>query len=418
MKLSIFAKLTFAALIAGNGANALDKKEATKQFKEAFEEYADCYFKTYKFTEDDLFNQMNNMCIIYDSEKCQQFYKSMLETHVLPGCEEWQENVYGDKDYEIPIYSTFVVHDTDYLQTIMKLLCEYDNNGDFCPIARNIAIGNGHNGDEMLLDNCRHYACTNTYVELINYEVTFGNIPKDVLHAYEFLKTEECANEYYKNEQAIEDRKKALENNGDASTSVTAVDEPTTTKYNVPTSTEKGRCGPDFGACAKSNECCSKYGWCGTTEAHCGTGCQSEFGVCNQNTSPTSTTEKTTTTKTNAPTSTEKGRCGPDFGACAKSNECCSKYGWCGTSEKHCGTGCQSEFGVCNKKTTTTEATTTKATTTKTSSEIPTSTEKGRCGPNYGACAKSGYCCSKHNYCGNTGDYCGTGCQNKYGICW
>jgi len=163
----------------------------------------------------------------------------------------------------------------------------------------------------------------------------------------------------------------------------------------------RGRCGPEYGACAKATECCSKYGWCGTTEEHCGVGCQSEFGKCNSTPSTPSTPSKS---------SSVKGKCGPKYGACAKPNECCSQYGWCGTTEEHCGVGCQSEFGNCNNKKSTPSKTT--------KSKVPISTVSGRCGPKFGACAHSGYCCSKYGYCGSTRDYCSTGCQPKYGICW
>jgi len=156
----------------------------------------------------------------------------------------------------------------------------------------------------------------------------------------------------------------------------------------------RGRCGPEYGYC-EAYECCSQYGWCGTTDDHCGKGCQSEFGDCYGGSA-----------ENEVPVSTVKGRCGPDYGACAGSNECCSKYGWCGVTETHCGTGCQSEFGVCNK---------TSATNSK---KVPTSTVKGRCGAEYGACADSSKCCSKYGYCGDTEGHCSTGCQSKYGICW
>ena len=48
----------------------------------------------------------------------------------------------------------------------------------------------------------------------------------------------------------------------------------------VPITSNKDRCGKDYGHC-DSNDCCSLYNWCGTTEDHCGNGCQSEYGNCN-----------------------------------------------------------------------------------------------------------------------------------------
>jgi len=98
----------------------------------------------------------------------------------------------------------------------------------------------------------------------------------------------------------------------------------------ISVSTVSGRCGPDYGACAKAGECCSQYNYCGTSATHCGTGCQNEFGVC--------TTNPSTVSK----------RCGPDYGKCAKSGECCSQYGYCGTTSAHCDTGCQPKYGLCN----------------------------------------------------------------------
>jgi len=119
----------------------------------------------------------------------------------------------------------------------------------------------------------------------------------------------------------------------------------TTTKRS--TSTVKDRCGASYGgACANANLCCSKYGYCGSSEAHCGSGCQSEFGICYNNTPTTTTTKKTSTTRA---TSTVKDRCGASYGgACANASLCCSKYGYCGNTEAYCGKGCQSEFGVCS----------------------------------------------------------------------
>ena len=124
---------------------------------------------------------------------------------------------------------------------------------------------------------------------------------------------------------------------------------------NIPVSSVKYRCGPQYGHCAQSNECCSKYGWCGTSDGYCGAGCQSEFGQCSGTVANTTTVAKTTTTTskiaattgTTIPISTVKYRCGPQYGRCAQSNECCSKYGWCGTSADYCQVGCQSGYGLC-----------------------------------------------------------------------
>ncbi|OUM58177.1 carbohydrate-binding module family 18 protein [Piromyces sp. E2] len=72
----------------------------------------------------------------------------------------------------------------------------------------------------------------------------------------------------------------------------------------------KDRCGPGEGECDPGH-CCSQYGWCVTFKDHCGKGCQSEFGVCENNstskTTKTKTTKiKTTKTKTTKTTKTSK----------------------------------------------------------------------------------------------------------------
>jgi len=81
------------ALIAG-GANAITAQEATTQCSLAAAEYMNCYFKSYVFTGDDLFNQMNNMCITYFSDKCKYFFNTMRTRGVIEGCEYWQKKSY------------------------------------------------------------------------------------------------------------------------------------------------------------------------------------------------------------------------------------------------------------------------------------------------------------------------------------
>jgi len=53
----------------------------------------------------------------------------------------------------------------------------------------------------------------------------------------------------------------------------------------------------------------------------------------------------------NGAVASNEGRCGEGIGSC-DDNECCSKYGWCGKTDEYCNVakGCQSEFGICNKK--------------------------------------------------------------------
>jgi len=132
-------------------------------------------------------------------------------------------------------------------------------------------------------------------------------------------------------------------------------------------------------------------------------------------------------------------RCGKGYDLSCASGYCCSKYGYCGKTEEYCGTGCQSEYGKCNKLSTTEKSTkkttkttnkktttTSKKTTTKnsvTTTKIdPTSTVKysldGRCGPNYGnTVCKGNKCCSKYGWCGEKDGHCGSGCQVDFGRC-
>jgi len=95
------------------------------------------------------------------------------------------------------------------------------------------------------------------------------------------------------------------------------------------------RCGEGYGQCPKG-QCCSKYGWCGKGKSYCSNGCQSEFGICQQE------------SQNNSYGDSSIWRCGENFGSCSK-GYCCSKWGWCGKSKSYCdkNLGCQSEFGHC-----------------------------------------------------------------------
>ncbi|KAJ3267195.1 hypothetical protein HK104_005965, partial [Borealophlyctis nickersoniae] len=118
-------------------------------------------------------------------------------------------------------------------------------------------------------------------------------------------------------------------------------------------------------------------------------------------------------------------RCGARNGnnyVCA-SPFCCSRFGWCGDTTDHCGAGCQTAFGGCGVKTTTTTARPT-STTTRPPTPPPTPTaivvgDGARCGLRNGTryiCGAS-TCCSRYSYCGTTTDHCGTGCQTGFGKC-
>jgi Chitin recognition protein len=76
---------------------------------------------------------------------------------------------------------------------------------------------------------------------------------------------------------------------------------------------------------------------------YCGTGCQTEFGFCGQQNSPS-----------NPPTGPLRpsldGACGGSSGfTCLNSpyGSCCSEHNWCGSASDYCGDGCQSAFGLC-----------------------------------------------------------------------
>ena len=149
--------------------------------------------------------------------------------------------------------------------------------------------------------------------------------------------------------------------------------------------------------------------------------------------STTSVTSSSTTSRTlPSETARAKDRCGiidnKNYGSCTD-GECCSKYGWCGVTEAHCdvNSGCQSEFGRCNRanqSSTPTSSTTSAISPSTTSRTLPTETAraKDRCGiidnKNYGSCA-DGECCSKYGWCGVTEAHCSvnSGCQSEFGRC-
>lgn len=113
-------------------------------------------------------------------------------------------------------------------------------------------------------------------------------------------------------------------------------------------------------------------------------------------------------------------------GLICMNNGCCSKNGQCGTSSAHCGEGCQSYYGKCNSKNTSSSSSSINqnslysyslSLSPSPSSSISTD---GKCGSkNNNKSCPSGYCCSKYGYCGKTSDYCSIkkGCQKPFGIC-
>jgi len=163
------------------------------------------------------------------------------------------------------------------------------------------------------------------------------------------------------------------------------------------------KCGQGVGKCEKGF-CCSKYGYCGISSDYCGQGCQSEFGLCD-NDNIFNNKYNNSTLKSSSFSKPTRKICGQGIGKC---NEgfCCSKYGYCGTSSDHCGQGCQSEFGRCDVY---------NASATLNNNPLPTSYYN--CGAMYGQRCADGWCCSANGYCGKTEFYCGNGCQKKYGKC-
>ena len=47
---------------------------------------------------------------------------------------------------------------------------------------------------------------------------------------------------------------------------------------------------------------------------------------------------------------------------------------------------------------------------------FPITSNKDRCGPNYGVCDGND-CCSLYNWCGTSDEHCGSGCKSEYGRC-
>ncbi|KAK7529761.1 uncharacterized protein J3D65DRAFT_688325 [Phyllosticta citribraziliensis] len=217
--------------------------------------------------------------------------------------------------------------------------------------------------------------------------------------------------------------------------------------------------------------CCSQWGYCGIGDPWCGTGCQSEFGDCDNNPSPSPSLSSiasnpasssasvgassslapqpsSSTSATPSGIPFPDGACGPTYGyqTCANST-CCSEWGFCGIGDGYCGAGCQTAYGQCNSGAQSSAASSSSlissslvsppvppfpsssadGQTSPSASLVvpPTSTASslpdGACGPQAGGqtCfnAPSGSCCSQYGYCGAGTDFCGAGCQSAYGQC-
>lgn len=128
---------------------------------------------------------------------------------------------------------------------------------------------------------------------------------------------------------------------------------------------EDGNCGGTTGqTCLGSSfgNCCSGKGYCGSTTDYCNAECQSTFGQCVANASSISS----------------DGRCGttdPSNQICLGSSygNCCSETGWCGSTDDYCGTGCQGDFGECDKMNTVVVPVSSQATSMSTASITSTS---------------------------------------------
>ncbi|KAF2258416.1 hypothetical protein CC78DRAFT_595079, partial [Lojkania enalia] len=164
-----------------------------------------------------------------------------------------------------------------------------------------------------------------------------------------------------------------------------------------------GRCGPRFGLTCEDGrfgDCCFKYNYCGSTTDYYGAGCQSGYGKCNSDPTPSPSVSLAIISN--------DGTCGGRKGfTCLNSSfgNCCSQYGWCGSTSAFCSTGCNSAFGTCSDS----------PSPLLTSSIITTN---ARCGTGFGFTYQSsqwGNCCSKYSYCGETDAYCGKGCQSGFG---
>jgi len=175
---------------------------------------------------------------------------------------------------------------------------------------------------------------------------------------YDYSKTKVCATK---------------NSNIDCKSDSSAIFSPCPEEDNSDKISTNGKCGSKEGKCP-TGKCCSKYGYCGTTDKHCGTGCQSEFGQCGN-------------TTTSLPISTND-KCGAKDGKCP-AGKCCSKYGYCGTTDKHCGTGCQSEFGHCGNVFSSLPV----------STNSKCGAKDGRC-PSGQCCSKYGWCGKTSDYCG------------------
>jgi len=369
-----------------------------------------------KFTDE---TSIPSACEYYKKDGCYDFYLFPKEEVIPEACIEAQKK---GLTYDF-------INRYEYYEALMKLFCETNTKGKPCA-ASTIYFKSSILSDsevyKIVDENCSSQRCNVAFVKYLAQEYKYATDRKQFYKdLFNYAQSDKCLSKYEDNKttkaavinKSLTTTIKVLNSNKATTTKASVLSKAastiikasntktaTTTKASntkVSISTVKDRCGTEFGGrCANANYCCSKYNYCGTSDEHCGAGCQSQFGTCLSNRKATFASNANTNAKYSV--STIDFRCGPEYGKCSGDNQCCSKYNYCGTSDEYCGNGCQSEFGICNTK--------------SSNSSIPIS-ENDRCGPQFGKCADSNECCSQYGYCGTTNAHCSTGCQPKYGLC-
>jgi len=365
-------------------------------------------------------NSIASACEISKKDGCYHYFSSTKENVIPEVCFEAEKE--GGIKYDI-------VENYERYESLMRLFCQFTNNqGNPCEAGEFFFKYGTISETELykIVDkNCENSNCNKVLMQFLQQEYKYAyneEIKQLIYEVFNYVKSDKCLSKQKDTSNTITSTTTTKASTVKASviskittTTIKASNNnktSTTTKASntkVSISTVANRCGSAFGGrCANANYCCSKYNYCGTSDEYCGNGCQSEFGICNpskQNTKVSSVNSTTSVSRTSNKISSVEYRCGPDYGRCSGANQCCSKYNYCGTTDDYCGKGCQSEFGVCNN-------------TTKTSnSNIPISTVKDRCGSQFGKCADSSECCSQYGYCGTSDAHCNSGCQPNYGIC-
>jgi len=383
---SIITLLT-TSIVFGNEYTEEEKIQITDLCLQELEPYQSCEDFFIGITESNLATRCRN----FESNNCFDFYdKNSLHA---PNCLKAKQGFDFKPD---------ILINKEYKASVIRMLCLKDYDGSVCEGSK-LYINNITDQNKVLKSlevNCKSKKCSTAYYRYLyqtKYVNDFDSDTKLMAENYmNYILSDECQSKF--GEKVVE--KCGPEYGGCLDGCCSKYGYCGDTQghcgngcqkeysqycdYQIPVSTVPGRCGPEYGKCAKAGECCSQYGYCGTTDTHCVTDCQAMYGVCEDS---------------NIEVSISSERCGYQYGKCPGANDCCSKYDYCGTTDTYCGTGCQNKYGICKD------------------TAIPVSTVSGRCGPGYGKCTKDNQCCSKYNYCGTSTDHCGTGCQPQYGLC-